>query len=351
MIKKRFLLTSTSLCLALTASSLLYSSAASAKDSYEVTTLKSLYPFISQWDQAIAKKNIAKAKKASKEYEAKWQGLEVYVNYRSIPLYRDMEVDTQFAIDKELAKDKPNFPLLRKQAAHLKEDLNAAIQMAKAPPKLSTLFDHLVPLRGLRSKSLYVARDALNPASLNLTQAKASLTRFKQGFPAVAHLIDARSTTAGDDIETTLANAEKVFSKPNATVEDMTQALNKLITRYGFGVGLVNAAARTSNLKKLAITEADKDNLTKLNAISLALAKNAPATSALTVLQPTLEAFGRYINAIGPLRTALAEYDKGNSAETKKAALEAVATTQQVLVGQFWGKPELRGFLKSLPKK
>jgi hypothetical protein len=139
-IQKRPLLT---ICLALTASSFLYTPISHAADSKEVTTLKTLAPFIATWKSTIAKKNVAAAKQAAEQYEAKWQGLEVYVNYRSLPLYQDMEVYTQFAMEDELEKDAPDFKLLTKQVAHLKADLDLSIQMAKLGPELSLLFEDL----------------------------------------------------------------------------------------------------------------------------------------------------------------------------------------------------------------
>jgi hypothetical protein len=365
-IQKRFSLTSAScLCLALTAGNLLYAPMASADNKQEINTLKSLSPFISAWQSAISKKNIPAAKVAEEKYEAKWQGLEVYINHRSLPLYIDMEVDTQFAIRDELEKAKPDFSLLKKLNVHLKEDLNASIQMAQSGPVLSPLFKDLVSLRELRGKSLNIARKALSSTSPDINKAKDGLLIFKNGFPSVASLIDTRSTTAGDEIEAALTAATAVFSDPNATVEQMTTANSKLVTRYGFGVNLVNAAARTANLKKLAITDSDKQNLTQLNVINLALVKDLPAAgetganSNFAVLQPALESLGRRINIVGTLRTALAAYDKSvkaspsnaaDIASAKKTALEAVAITQQALVGQFWGSLALQTFLNSLPK-
>jgi hypothetical protein len=277
-----------------------------------------------------------------------------------------MEVDTQFAIRDELEKAKPDFSLLKKLSSHLKEDLNASIQMAQSGPNLSPLFKDLVLLRELRGKSLNIARKALSSNPPDIAKAKSSFLIFKQGFPAIVSLIDARSLTAGDEIQAAIDAADKVFFNPNATVGQIAAANDKLVNRYGFGVNLVNAAARTANLKKLAITDSDKQNLTQLNVVKLALLKYLPAAgdtvanSNFAVLQPTLESLGRRINIVGTLRTALAAYDKSvkakpsNAAEiktAKKTALEAVAITQQALVGQFLGSPKLQAFLAGLPKK
>ncbi len=352
------------ICFVLTAS-LLYAPISSAADSKEVATLKSLAPFISEWKGAITKKNVVAAKQAAEKYEAKWQGLEVYINHRSLPFYRDMEIDTQFAIEDELEKEAPDFKLLTKHIAHLKYDLDAAIQMAKTGPVLSPLFDDLTTLRELRAKTLYVARTALNAETLDVTKAKASFNAFKSEFPRVIPLIEVRSETAIDDIQTSLNLANAVFSNESATPAQLAEANVNVINAYAFGVNLVNAAARTSNLTKLNINDTDKKNLTQLNVIKNALEKSSltigesGAGSEFAKLQVPLEALGRSINIVGTFRTALLNYDtavKANPQDTakiqntRKLALEAVAITQQALVGQFWGTTELKTFLDNLPK-
>lgn len=356
---------SLTICVALTASSILYAPISSAADSKEVATLKSLAPFINTWKSAIAKKNVQAAKEAAEKYEAKWQGLEVYVNHRSLPLYRDMEVDTQFAIEDELEKTAPDFSLLTKQINHLVSDLNGAIQMAKTGPALGSLFEDLTTLRELRAKTLFIARTALNTETLDVARAKANFNAFKSEFPSVTPLIEMRSSTAVDQIQTALNQANSVFADTNSTPEQLAQANVNVINAYAFGVNLVNAAARTSNLTKLAINDADKKNLTQLNVIQLELEKGAltagetGAGSNFSKIQTPLETLGRSINIVGSLRASLVSYDTAVKANpqnadaikaAKKLALEAVAVTQQALVGQFWGTAELKAFLAGLPK-
>jgi hypothetical protein len=122
----------------------------------------------------------------------------------------------------------------------------------------------------------------------------------------------------------------------------------------GFGISLVNAAARTADLHKVSFTEADKTSLTNLNQVALDLKSGAPAAgdtspeSSFGKVQPALESKARLTNTAATLRTALVAYTPGNNA-TKKTALEAVALAQQTLVGQFWIDPALKAFLASLP--
>jgi hypothetical protein len=276
-----------------------------------------------------------------------------------------MEVYTQFAMEDELEKDAPDFKLLTKQVAHLKADLDISIQMAKLGPELSSLFEDLATLRDLRAKTLFIARTALATETLDVSKAKSNFNAFKSAFPSVAPLIDARSESAVDDIQAALDVASNVFANAASTPEQLATANVNVINSYAFGVNLLNAAARTSNLKKLAITDTDKSNLTQLNLIKLELDKDlstagaTDSSSKFAKLQAPLESLGRNINAVGTLRTALLGYDTvvkaspQDAAKTqaaKKLALQAIAITQQALVGQFWGTSELNTFLNSLPK-
>jgi hypothetical protein len=55
------------------------------------------------------------------------------------------------------------------------------------------------------------------------------------------------------------------------------------------------------------------------------------------------------VNTAATLRSALAAYASSPTDQSKKTALEAVALSQQTLVGQFWTDPVLQAFLKGLP--
>lgn len=353
------------LCLSLSAFLCLLSSGADAAGTtYEIKSLRSMAPYIARWQSAILKKDVARAQAAAEAYEARWQGLEVYINHRSLPLYRDMEIDTQFAIDAELQKEQPDFKLMKKLVIHLNQDLTAAIQMALTGPQLSPLFDDLDKLRSLRGSTLLVIRDKLGATEPDIAAAKAAYAAFKKGLPAVNALISFRSTEALADIQSAVASADSLFADPNATVEQLKAAYSIVNTSYGYGVNLLNAAARTSLLSKTALTDADKNNLTKLNQIKVALAAGSASagdtgvSSSFAGLQSTLEGLGRSINAVGTLRVALLAYNNAVQttpsdtvaiAKAQKSALQAVALTEQALVGQFWGTTDLKSFLASLP--
>jgi hypothetical protein len=340
--------------------------------SKEVFNLTTLLPFAQRWRDAIARRDVAASIQASEDYEAAWQAVETYVNHRSLPLYTDIEVDTQFVIQAGLEQPQPDWPKLLQLADHLRQQLSVTIGFVTAQPALSPLFDDLVPLRGVRAQ-LLISRDAL--AAGNVPKARTFFNKFNAGFPSVEGLIRLRSTAAADETRAARAAAATKFADSTATAADLTPLVATLLNRYGYGVNLVNAAARAADLHKTTFTEADKTALRQLNDVALGLRRSLPkfpgdiagaaaggATgpeSDFAKVQPALESKARLVNTAATLRSALAAYatlvrstptpSVAQVAAANKTALEAVALAQQTFVGQFWTDPALQAFLAGLP--
>lgn len=275
----------------------------------EVANLSTVVPFAQKWKEAIARRDVAAAARAGENYEAAWQAVEVYVNHRSLPLYTAIEVDTQFVIDDGLKKPQPDWPALLDLATSLRKQLDVAIGFISAQPALSPLFNDLVPLRGARAQ-LLISRDAL--AAGNVAKAKTSYEKFVAGYtPAVEGLISLRSTVAAQEIKKASDDLAKKFADPPATAANLSSLLDALLNRMGFGVNLVNAAARTADLHKSTFTDADKTALTNLNQVALDLKSGSAAggdtgpLSPFGKVQPALESRARLVNTAATLRTAL----------------------------------------------
>jgi hypothetical protein len=339
----------------------------------EVANLRTIPPFIQRWQAAIARRDVGASVQAGQDYEAAWQAVEVYINHRSLPLYTDIEPDTQFMIDDGLKQPQPDWPALSRLAEHLRQQFNLTISFIAAQPPLSPLFDDLVSLRGARAQ-LLISREALTAG--DVTKARTFFTNFKNGFtPKVENLISTRSPSVLQETKEALAAALTKFADPNATAADLTPLVARLLDRYGFGQNLLNAAARTADLHKTAVADADRTLLTQLNDVTRGLKSSLPkfpsdpagaaaggATgpgSPFAKVQPALEAKARLVNTAATLRSALAAYATlAQSTPTptvaqvqaaNKTALEAVALAQQTLVGQFWTDPALKTFLAGLP--
>ncbi|MDQ3904327.1 MAG: hypothetical protein M3300_02470 [Actinomycetota bacterium] len=337
----------------------------------EVANLKTIQPFIQRWQTAIARRDRPAAIQAGQDYEAAWQAVEVYINHRSLPLYADIEVDTQFKIDDGLKQPQPDWQNLLDLAQHLRQGFDAAVAFIAVQPPLSPLFDDLVPLRGVRAQ-LLISNDAL--AVGDVTKARTFFGKFKDGYPRVEPLIRLRSTAAAQESKAALDATTAKFADPNASAADLTPLVATLLNRFGYAVNLLNAAARAADLHKTTFSDGDKTALTQLNDVALGLKNNLPkfpadpagaaaggATgpgSPFAKVQPALESKVRQVNTAATLRTALAGYATlaGNPASNpaqvaaaNKTALEAVALAQQTFVGQFWTDPALQAFLNGLP--
>lgn len=339
----------------------------------EVVNLSTVLPFVQRWQAAIARRDVGASVQAGQDYEAAWQAVEVYINHRSLPLYTDIEPDTQFVIDDGLKQPQPDWPALSKLVQHIREQFSLAISFVSAQPPLNPLFDDLVPLRGARAQ-LLISRDALTAG--DVAKAKTFFNNFNNGFtPNVQNLIGTRSASALQETKDALAAASAKFAQPNATAGELTPLVVRLLDRYGFGQNLLNAAARAADLHKTAVTDADRTLLTQLNDVARGLkssltkfpgdpagAAAAGATgpgSTFAQVQPALEAKARAVNTAATLRSALAAYvtlvqstptpTVSQVQAANKTALEAVALAQQTLVGQFWTDQTLKQFLAGLP--
>lgn len=251
----------------------------------------------------------------------------------------------------------------------------AAIALAQAGPPLSPLFDDVAALRTVRSSLLVGTRGALAATPADLPAARASFSVFQAGYPSVRPLIAVRSAAAQQETSAALDTAAARFADPAATATQLAPLVAALLNRFNFGVGLVNAAVRASDLHRTAITDADRAALANLNDVALGLqrglatfladpagaaagAGTAPG-SAFAKVQPALEAKAGFVNTAATLRSSLVAYATLVTSDPQptiaavqaagKAALEQVAVARQALVGQFWTDPGLQAFLATLP--
>lgn len=334
----------------------------------EVERVSAVRPIIDRMTQAFASGNLPAARDAYEAYDANWNGIEVYINFRSPELYGAIEQDLQASIEKGLEEPQPNLAELASRSRTLAAKYDDAIALVKKGPPLSPLFDDLATLRITRA-DLRIAAGALGDG--DLPKVKQHVATFKQHYPAAQALIKLRS--ANDEQETTaaLSALDNALQKPGATVADVKPAAALLMDRYNLGVNLYNAAARNADLTKTAPSDGDKQALAALNTIRVQLnqsksswdagrysqaadsAKTA-ASASFAAAQPALAAK----SSDQPLQAALTAYaqaaanpgDAGKMLSTYKSAMDQIAIAQQVLAGQFWTDPQLQKYLAGLPK-
>ena len=72
-----------------------YAPQARAADRFEVTSLKAVRPTLVKTVDALQKNNPKAAKDAFAEYDSAWNGIEVYINTRSMDVYNALEHEMQ----------------------------------------------------------------------------------------------------------------------------------------------------------------------------------------------------------------------------------------------------------------
>ena len=76
--------------------------AAAADERFEVSSIKAVKPTLQATLDAVQKGDIKKAKELFDDYDSAWNGVEVYINTRSKPMYDKIELDLQDRITKAM---------------------------------------------------------------------------------------------------------------------------------------------------------------------------------------------------------------------------------------------------------
>ena len=165
----------------------------------EITVVKAVRPNLVNTIDALKKGDVAGARKAFAAYDAAWNGVEVYISYRSAQLYADLETDLQAKIQKLLddpgSKAEDITPLVEQELAKWDE----AIKLVSSGPEISPLFDDVASLRMLRAATIRPAAPLLNAG--DVATAKPLLQNFLNNWADIEDLIHERSVDAYAETE------------------------------------------------------------------------------------------------------------------------------------------------------
>ncbi|MEI7925849.1 MAG: hypothetical protein WCI61_06650, partial [Chloroflexota bacterium] len=125
--------------------------ASASANPIEVDHVKSAKPKIDALVAELKKNDLPASLAAYEQYDALWNGVEVYVNFRSRELYGALETDLQAKIADGLAAKTPNLAAVVPNAEALARKYDEAIALVQKGPALSPLFDDLATLRLVRS--------------------------------------------------------------------------------------------------------------------------------------------------------------------------------------------------------
>lgn len=334
--------------------------AASANARREVALVGSVRPIIVSTLDSMTRGDVAAAKKAWSAYDPAWNGIEVYVNFRSRDLYAQLETDLQGSIDKAFAASQTDVAATTKLVGSLLATYDEAIALSTTGPAISPLFDDIATIRMTRAP-LRAVSPALKAG--DLATANDRYAAFAKAYPDARPFLR-RSTDAFAEIEAAKGKVDAALPAAAATSPELAAQVDAFVERYNYGLGLVNAAARAADLARTAFSSSDVTTAVGLALIeaelrsSLALRDAADTASAgahatraagprLDGVAPVLKEKGADVN----LRRALDAYagiagQAGDAAKARaadKTAIEAVWVAEQGLVGQFWSDPELHG--------
>ena len=332
----------------------------SAGDRKEILLLRASREPVAKMVAELEKGDMAAARAAWVTYDPIWNGMEVYVNFRSRATYQDLELNWQAKIDAAFvvpaAKAADVLPMAKSMLAKWDE----TVTMTAGSPPISPLFDDVADIR--------IARQPLRaiPAALtanDLPKAKALFGEFGVNWARVSGLFKLRSPAAYDETEAAAKAVGDAFAKPSPAAADLTPLVAELTNRYSYGQNLVTAAARKADLfvttyaaaevqsaggirgiqnelkASLAAWETGNYAAAKAHADKVNTLLNSAAVSGPLKAKALDVALKAPLDVYAALAGASGDAAKGRAAN--KNAIEAGDIAIQGLVGQFWADPKL----------
>jgi len=216
--------------------------AAKPGERFEITSVKAARPALVDTIAALQRRDIAGAKVAFEAYDSLWNGIEVYINTRSRPMYEALELVLQAKITKALDAPNPDAAAILTDAQAMLAKYDEAIDMvAKAPP-LNPLYDDIARLRIVRAHLREVV-PALKAA--NFDKARKSFAAFDNTWDSIEDMIKARSADDYVAIEKGMIEIEKALMPEKPDVAEATALVNGVMAKYNVTVAELVKEARS----------------------------------------------------------------------------------------------------------
>jgi hypothetical protein len=218
--------------------------AAAQAERFEVTSIKAIRPTLVNTIAALKAGDVARAKAAFEAYDSAWNGIEVYINVRSKPMYETLEHEFQPRITKAL--DEPNSnvaPLIADVQAMLAKFDETVALIAPMPP-LNSLYDEIARLRIVRAHLREVS-PALKTG--NFAKARKSFQAFDDNWDSIEDLIKARNADSYVAIEKGMIAIEKALTPDKPDVAQVTTMVNEVMRLYNDALAEVVKDARARN--------------------------------------------------------------------------------------------------------
>ena len=214
---------------------------ARAADRFEVTSVKAVRPTLVKTVDALQKNNPKAAKDAFAEYDSAWNGIEVYINTRSMEMYNALEREMQTKLTTGLAEATPNVPDMLALAKAMLAKYDEAISMVEKGQPLSPLYDDVARLRIVRAHLREV-----NPAlkAGDVTKARKSYAQFDEKWDSIEDLVKERDVTAYDTIEEGMTRIEQALKAAMPDVARVQTLVSRVMDEYNKIVQQITREAR-----------------------------------------------------------------------------------------------------------
>jgi high-affinity iron transporter len=190
---------------------------------------------------ALQRNDLAGAQAALDAYDSEWNGIEVYVNFRSRDLYGEIETHYQSDIAAALQSPDPQAKQILPMVQAMVAQYDEAIKLSDSGPPLSPLFDDLATVRIARAPLREVG-PALQAGET--TRAAQRFAEFKRRWPSAEPLL---STDAVQGITQALEAADAPMTADSIDPVVAGPAVDSLLARYNSAVNVLNTAARNAN--------------------------------------------------------------------------------------------------------
>jgi hypothetical protein len=216
--------------------------AAKSGERFEITSVKAVRPMLVGTVAALQRRDIAGAKVAFAAYDSLWNGIEMYINTRSRPMYEALELVLQAKITTALDAPNPDAASILTDAQTMLAKYDEAIEMvAKAPP-LNPLYDDIARLRIVRAH-LREVLPALKAG--NFDKARKSFAAFDSTWDSIEDMIKARSADDYVAIEKGMIEIEKALMPDKPDVAEVTALVNGVMAKYNASLAEVVKEARS----------------------------------------------------------------------------------------------------------
>jgi septation ring formation regulator EzrA len=223
------------------AAGLAAASVARAADRFEVTSIKAVRPTLVRTVDALQKGNVKAAKEAFGDFDSAWNGIEVYINTRSMEMYNTLEREMQAKLTAGLNEATPSVSDLLAQAKAMLAKFDEAIAMVQKSEPLNPLYDDVARLRIVRA---YLRE--VNPAlkAGDLTKARKSFGEFDERWDSIEDLVKERDIRAYNSIEGGMTNIGLALKPAAPDVNKVQTLVSAVMDDYNKIVQQVTREAR-----------------------------------------------------------------------------------------------------------